>query len=296
MIEYHADDYGMFKTQSKHIMDCYHDGALNGISIMPNSPYLEECMAEIEGFRKKLAVAVHLNFVEGKPLTKASRLVDRDGNFSIGFAKLLFVGFVPVLRIFYRKQVKREVEAQLLKCQPYMNDGKFRIDGHLHYHMLPIVFDSVMKVVKENNLQVSYIRFPREDMDIYRRASGKVKGIKPINIIKVLVLNTLAGRNERKYREALTGLDVKRKLFMGVMLSGHMFYDEVKECITHAADIMADRGLQDMEILFHPGDVTEESEVKELTSKDDLNFLNINSKNRHLEAEALKKFGGNLRR
>ena len=54
MIEYHADDYGMFKTQSKHIMDCYHEGALNGISIMPNSPYLDECMAEIADIRKRL--------------------------------------------------------------------------------------------------------------------------------------------------------------------------------------------------------------------------------------------------
>ena len=298
MIEYHADDYGMFRTQSKHIIDCYHEGALNGISIMPNSPYLDECMAEIESFRKKLAVTVHLNFVEGKPLTgsKASRLIDRDGNFNIGFGKLLIVGYVPVLRLFYRKQIRREIEAQLLKCEPYMNDGKFRLDGHVHYHMLPVVFDAMMDVVKDNNLQVSYIRFPREELDIYRRAAGKVKGIKTINVVKVLVLNALASRNERKYRDLLVSLDVKRKLFMGVMLSGHMFYDQVKECISHAADIMADRGLQDMEILFHPGDVTQEDEVKEITSKDDLEFLNINSKNRQLEAEALKKFGGNLRR
>ena len=91
-------------------------------------------------------------------------------------------------------------------------------------------------------------------------------------------------------------LDVRQKLFMGVMLSGHMFYDNVKECIKHAADIMADKGLQDMEILFHPGDVSQDDEVKEITSKDDLNFLHINSENRKKEAEALKKFGGNLRR
>lgn len=48
MIEYHADDYGMFRTQSQHIIDCYHNGALNGISIMPNSPYLAECMDAIK--------------------------------------------------------------------------------------------------------------------------------------------------------------------------------------------------------------------------------------------------------
>lgn len=298
MIEYHADDYGLFKTQSKHIIDCYHNGALNGISIMPNSPYLDECMKDIEDIKHKLFITVHLNFVEGKPLTgkKAKKLIGSDGNFNIGFGKLLFIGFVPVLRCIYSRQIRREVEAQLQKCTPYMNDGKFRIDGHVHYHMLPLIFDAVMDVVKDNNLQVSYIRFPKEELDVYRRASGKLKGIKAINVIKVLVLNALCARNERKYREDLTKLNVEKKLFMGVMLSGHMFYDEIKECIQHAADILADRGLQDMEVLFHPGDVTEENDVKEITSRDDMDFLFTNSKNREKEAEALRKFGGNLRR
>ncbi len=298
MIEYHADDYGMFRTQSRHIIDCYHNGALNGISIMPNSPYLAECMQEIEDIRKKLFVTVHLNFVEGKPLTgaRAKKLTDRDGNFSFGFGKCLFLGFIPVIRKIYYKQIRQEVEAQLLACEAYMNDGKFRLDGHVHYHMLPMIFDAMMDVVKKNNLSVSYIRFPKEELEVYRKASGKIKDIKPINVIKVMVLNTLAARNERKYAEELTRLGVQRKFFMGVMLSGHMFYDNVRECIPYAADILADRGLKDMEILFHPGDITEPLEVKEITSKDDFEFLHKNSKNREKEAEALVKFGGNLRR
>ena len=298
MIEYHADDYGMFRTQSRHIIDCYHNGALNGISIMPNSPYLAECMEEIKDFKKKLAITVHLNLVEGKPLTgaKATRLTGRDGNFNIGFAKLLLVGCVPVLRRLYYRQIRREMEAQILSCREYMNDGKFRLDGHVHYHMLPLVFDAVMDVIKQNNLEVSYIRFPREDLNLYRKVSGRIKGIKPINVVKVLVLNALADRNERKYYDTLVSLGVKKKFFMGVMLSGHMFYDNVKECIPVAADIIADKGLQDMEILFHPGDVTDIAEVSQITSKDDLEFLNENSANRQKEAEALHKFGGGLKR
>jgi hypothetical protein len=63
-----------------------------------------------------------------------------------------------------------------------------------------------------------------------------------------------------------------------------------------AADIIADKGLQDMEILFHPGDVTDITEVSQITSKDDLDFLNVNSANRFKEAEALVKFGGGLKR
>lgn len=297
MIEYHADDYGMFPVQSRHIIDCYHNGALNGISIMPNSPYLKECMDAIEDIRSKLFVTVHLNLVEGEPLTggKAGHLIGKDGNFHIGFGKLLFVGFVPVLRRIYYKQIRNEVEAQILACEPYMN-GKYRLDGHVHYHMLPLVFDAMMDVIKRHDLQVSYIRFPREELEIYRRGAGKIKDIKAINVIKVMVLNTLARRNQRKHRNQLKALGIERKLFVGVMLSGHMFYDNVKECIARAADIMSGKGFSDMEILFHPGDVTEPSEVRQLTSPDDMDFLNVNSNNRAKEAEALRKFGGNLRR
>ena len=50
----------------------------------------------------------------------------------------------------------------------------------------------------------------------------------------------------------------------------------------------------EMEILFHPGDVTVPADVERLTSKDDYNFLT--SSNRMKEAEALKKFGSNLSR
>ncbi len=298
MIEYHADDYGLFKTQSRHIMHCYHNGALNGISIMPNSPYLAGCMAEIKDIRHKLFVTVHLNFVEGKPLTgnKAKRLIGQDGNFNIGFGKLLVMGYVPVFRRLYYKAIRREVEAQLLACEEYMNDGKFRIDGHVHYHMLPLIFDALMDVIKKNNLQVSYIRFPKEELDIYRKSSGRIRDIKPINVVKVLVLNALSRRNERRYAKELTELGIERKLFMGVMLSGHMFYDSVKECVERGADIMADRALSDMEILFHPGDVTVPEDVAQLTSEADISFLFENSANRQREADALVKFGGGLKR
>ena len=136
---------------------------------------------DIADIREKLFVAVHLNFVEGKPLTmqKASRLINGDGNFGISFGRLLVVGCVPVLRRLYFKQIKREIEAQIEKCRPYMNGGKFRLDGHVHYHMLPLVFDAMMEVIKEKKLEVSYIRFPKEELDVYRRAAGKVKDIKP---------------------------------------------------------------------------------------------------------------------
>ena len=298
MTEYHADDYALSRVQSSHIRDTYHNGALNGISIMPNSPYLDECMEEISDIRDKLFITVHLNFVEGRPLTgeKAAHLTDKDGNFNIGFGKLLAVGFIPFIRRGFYKEIKEEIKAQLDVTKKYMNDGKYRIDGHVHYHMLPLVFDALMEVISEKNIDVEYIRFPREELAVYRKHIFKLKGVKAVNIVKVLILNTLSARNERKHREQLEGLKLKRKMFMGVFLSGHMFYDNLMLTLPDASDIMVDRGYHDIELLFHPGDVSEEKEMFELTDKGDVDFLSVHAADRRKEAEALRKFGGGLRR
>ena len=293
MIEFHADDYGLFRTQSRHIIDCYHNGALNGISIMPNSPYLARCMDDIVNIRQNLAVTVHLNFVEGKPITghKAKKLIDREGNFNIGFLKLLLISYIPVVRVLYSRALRREIRAQLEACEPYMNNGVFRIDGHVHYHMIPVVFDSLMEEIKRSGIRVSYIRFPMEELKIYRRASEFIRDIKPVNVVKALVLNTLGKRNLKKHREALEAMNLENRLFMGVMLSGHMFYNNVKECLPYAEEIARSKGISDMELLFHPGDVSDEEEMFELTAKSDIDFLCENSHNRQKEAEALREFG-----
>ncbi|SFU87871.1 ChbG/HpnK family deacetylase [Butyrivibrio sp. INlla21] len=296
MTEYHADDYGLFPEQSRHIIDCYHTGALNGISIMPNSPYLSACMDEIKDIKDKLLITVHLNFVEGKPITgsNASRLTNAAGNFDIGFLKLLIISYIPVIRLFYKKQLATEIKAQLKACEPYMNNGEFRIDGHVHYHMIPVVFDALMDVLGAEDYKVSYIRFPKEVLGVYLKAFGKVKDIKPINVVKSLILNVLSARNERKYGEELRRMGVKSKLFMGVMLSGHMFYENVMACLPYLGDVLADKGESEAELLFHPGDVSVPEDIKCLTSKDDYEFLT--SANREKEAKALKKLGSNLKR
>ena len=45
MTEFHADDYGLFPAQSRRILECCTGGALNGTSLLPNSPWLEDCLA-----------------------------------------------------------------------------------------------------------------------------------------------------------------------------------------------------------------------------------------------------------
>lgn len=193
-IEYHADDYGLFPTQSHRILDCHRNGNLNGISVMPNSPHLGECMSDMYGFSDEVAVTVHLNLIEGKSLTEVPQLTDAAGNLNCSFGALLLRSFLPG-RDNCRQQLKRELRAQIQAVRKYFPEDKpLRLDGHAHYHMLPVVFDAMMDVIREDDLKISYIRIPREYWRIYLLCLHKLHQFSPINLVKVLILNLLARR------------------------------------------------------------------------------------------------------
>lgn len=87
MTLFNADDYGMTKLQSKHILDCYHEGVLTGVSIMPNSGYINEANEFLKEC-KDIHVAIHLNITEGCSISekeKVTLLVDETGRFKQSF-------------------------------------------------------------------------------------------------------------------------------------------------------------------------------------------------------------------
>lgn len=272
-IEYHADDYGLFPAQSQEILDCYQKGCLNAVSIMPNSPYLAECMEMFSPYREKIKVAVHLNFMEGHSLCapeQVDRLVDKRGVFNVSFGKLLLADLLPG-RKKYREQLQKEIGAQLhavMACLP--PESPLRIDGHAHYHMLPSVFDSLLQVIQAERLNVEYIRFPYEIWRIYISAWKKLEHIRTINIVKVLVLNLLAARNRRKGKKYFAAME--QRIFLGVALSGTMTKQNVSAILPQAIQEAESRGCG-IELLAHPGGVYASEDVAQLTHPDDIHFL-----------------------
>lgn len=91
---FHADDYGVTKEQSERILGCYQNGALNSISVLPNTPALEESLEvlnRVDPDGTRIRRVLHLNFVEGKPLAGAENvpgLVDDTGCFDKSFIRL----------------------------------------------------------------------------------------------------------------------------------------------------------------------------------------------------------------
>lgn len=285
MIEFHADDYGLFYEESKRIIDCIENGVLNGVSIMPNSPHLKECMEMLKPYKESVALTIHLNLVEGRCLSRpedVNLLVDKVGNFNISFGKLLLVSFLPI-RAKYMAQLEKELRGQIEAVRPFFEGALLRLDGHMHYHQLPVIFDSIIKIIEKDNLHISYIRMPRESFRNYRPIR-ELSGLKIINFVKVAILNALVARNAKKYQQILEKMD--KMDFSGVLCSGNMCYENVKILLQNCKeyDKTAEKN---MEFLFHPGAVLEEADQKRVTSKDDMAFLKDEGRMR--EAAALKR-------
>ena len=285
-VEYHADDYGISIKQCERILDCHREGRLNGISIMPNSDILEEAMELVRPYEDRIRYTVHLNVRDGKcnaDPKKVPHLVDGNGRYNVSFGKYVLASYIPWMRKIYRKELGTEYRAQIKRLAPYFKDGNIRLDSHGHYHMVPVMFDAICDVIKEDGLNVTFIRVPRENVGLYLRHRKDIKDFKPVNFVKVAILNTFAKRNIRKYPEIFR--KAKPYDFMGVMLSGHMSYDNVSPVYEEAIRLAKEAG-NDIEILFHPGSVHEKDALAELNDEGRWFFVDPW---REKEADALKR-------
>lgn len=272
-IEYHADDFGLFARQSQRIMACQERGRLNGVSVMPNGEAMPQCMTWLTQKNGLVAATIHLNLIEGHCLTQSAPqlgLTDAQGNLTARFSNLLLHSFLPG-RKARKNWLKLELAAQIQAVASYLPpDSALRLDSHAHYHMLPVVFDALAEVIQEENLNVSYIRIPREYPMLYLRNWRRMRDFSPINLAKVLVLNALSLRNRIRHRGILRQLE--QKLFLGVFLSGSMHRDNVEAILPDAIRLAQKKGWA-LEILAHPGGVEEHEDIAKLTSADDVAFL-----------------------
>ena len=149
MTEFHADDYGLFLEQSERILACFEHGVLNGTSIISNGPELDACLRALP--ENGMQLSVHLNLMQGRCLAPAEELTllaDGKGQFCVTFSQLLFSGLTGK-REAYKQQIKTEYRAQIRKLLPlFRQTGQaLRIDGHAHWHVLPVAFDALMEVI-----------------------------------------------------------------------------------------------------------------------------------------------------
>jgi len=246
----HADDFCFSKEISEDILDCYREGTLHGISIMPNSPQFHECMKMLEGITD-LKKSIHFSISEGPCVADkndVSLLVDEKGMFKLSFFKLLMMSLGPKKKELGR-QLKCELKAQFDKAYPYLDTVD--IDSHVHYHMIPIVFGTLIDIAEESDKEIGYIRIPAEPLSPFLKHISLYGSYSPVNIVKNIVLNVLYIFDKKR----LSPYKDKSAVFFGIVMSGQMDIDRVSKLLLDFKKIALKKGM-DLEVLAHPGHAT----------------------------------------
>lgn len=290
-IWFHADDFGVTKGQSERILECYTQGVLNSISILPNTMEVDECLKLLNetDSQGKIRRVLHLNFVEGKPLTEARQvnmLVNEKGFFDKSFVKILIWNFTKhgAGRKKLKNQIKLEIKAQLDMLTKINNYNISAIDSHQHYHMIPIVFDALMEVLSENSEDYSdirEIRIPVDSLKPILKVKGMWKNVSPINYVKWMILKCFENRNRKKLQKF--GID--SPMFFGIFFTCEMKWQVVSKLLPQYMKI-AENHNQKLELMFHPGNLESPKELLDEQSKELEVFYQ--SENRFREAECLK--------
>ena len=288
-IWFHADDYGVTAEQSRRILSCFTRGALNSISVLPNSDALVECgnILDETDPECKIRRVLHINLVEGRPLAdpdEVGMLVDELGMFTCSFIKIWLWNYTlrGNKREMLKKQLKCEIAAQLAAVTSKYDYHISAVDSHQHYHMIPIVFDALMEVLEETGVTIKEIRIPVDPVIPILLTRDKPHHIPVINWIKWTILKVYKRRNSRILRKK----KITAPVFFGMFYTCDMCYDTVKTLLP-AYKHYAFRKDRDLELMFHPGNLMMKNELLDDRRKELEEFYM--SGNRYAEAQCLKQ-------
>ncbi len=160
----HADDCGLTRGITESILACLDAGALASTSVMMGGAYAKEALAAL-GQRPSAAAGVHLNLLEGAPVSPAASLPElagKDGLFRHGLMSL-----AAMIRTLNKRRKQRllseartEFSAQIDLFRGLLPGVPLRLDGHLHIHALPELRGVVRELLRE--YPVTYVRVPYE--------------------------------------------------------------------------------------------------------------------------------------
>lgn len=291
-IDYHADDYGISLNNSKRMIELTESGKLDSFSIIANMGDYDNCMALLKSkwstFKKKPKISVHINLIDGYRLSSHKN----DEIIRGSWGKLFLHSYIPTPnRIILKKQLTAEIKAQInrvyqdTRCLTDCNGHPvtLRLDSHVHTHMIPIVFDSMISALSELELldKVEYIRNSKEPLGMFLTTSG-VRGTCPtVNAIKNILLNILSHRVDR----LCTKHNISTGMMWGLMMSGRMDHERVSILLPKMKDY-ASKHNHYLEILCHPGIVLE-SEMRPEYGPDDI--IAFPSPNRDIEYNMIAK-------
>jgi predicted glycoside hydrolase/deacetylase ChbG (UPF0249 family) len=244
-----ADDLAWAEGVNRGIAEAHRNGIVTSATILANGAAFASAV-ELVKATPSLGVGVHLNLSDGKPVSPPETvpsIVNDRGQFAGGPEALLLRVARRNLRI---KEVEMEWENQIHKV---MNAGiqPTHLDGHKHVHMLPGMFEIVLRLAKSNN--IAAVRISHEGSSLRAAlSSGENQNI-PLVMkqgVQARVLKLLA-RDARALAEA-AGI-ATTDYFCGIAQTGELTIEGMKSLLQNLPEGTT-------EMMCHPGFMDKELE------------------------------------
>lgn len=244
----HSDDLGITHQSTKHLLEAWRSGHLDGFSIIANGDAIDEIPDGLAGEAERGArIAVHFNLTEGRssmPPSGVPLLVDSRGELKHTFGSLMLAILfaTSARRNELIRQIAAECTAQISAVRALCGVRVVTaVDGHNHIHMIPGVFTAVAQATRDAGIPEIRISSEPFFQETWR------DWLQPfwwINLIKHVLLRILSISGRRvAQRYCLKSPDV----IIGVLYSGRMTAARALRGIEAAV------GASKVEIVFHIG-------------------------------------------
>ena len=258
-IDFHADDYAASPENSRRILALARAGRIDSFSVMVNMGCREACMEMLRNswasLPRKPKLSLHINLIDGFWLSgeQKGRVMHHS------WVELFLAGLRPGRkRDALRETLSAEIEAQLrvfLRETEPLRDGEgkplpLRIDGHVHTHMLPLVYGALTDALGRMNLRdrVRFIRCSAEPLWMFLTTPGVTGTVSPVNLAKNLILRALSHSARKKLRAQ----GIETGYIFGLALTGEMDLKRVRLMLPKMKAFAKKKNAY-LEILSHPG-------------------------------------------
>jgi len=223
-----ADDLGLHRGMTEAAIRAHEGGVVTACSISACGLDVEHAPAAVRPVAAP-AAGIPLTLVEERPVlpwSSVRSLVFRDGSFASGYGQLL-------TRYGMGRLDLDEVEAELRAQASRLRDLGVKLvhaNGHQHLHVLPGVFERVLRVASEFGIR--YVRIPDD-------RAPRLVGLRPLAIAGLARLARRAGGLAR------AGGFATNDVTIGIRDAGHLDANRITGLLDSAWGVT--------ELVTHPG-------------------------------------------
>jgi hopanoid biosynthesis associated protein HpnK len=147
-----ADDFGWSEAVTSGILQGHREGVITSTTLMANLEGAEEALRRARRDAPALAIGLHLNVTEGRPLAPAAEvapLVGGDGRFHGSLWKVLRGARSSAA---VRAAIRRELDCQIRWAED-RGWTPSHVDSHKHVHMHPALLPVVIELAVERGIR-----------------------------------------------------------------------------------------------------------------------------------------------